>query len=462
MSKKIAKIILTVLLALSFMFMFVFTVFLPRTTTSDYDEDLKKWPEFSWKTLFNGEYFQGITEYFTDTVHSRDKFKDNNGFIQSLYGIPKDEEVVVRPNENPDNDTSEEPTDGPNWKPSEDSDDTSQNDVSTDVSGSETSNDTSNTPGPDTSEPDDPPAPPDVELSDKVLIIGNRAMEIFYGNLYNAQIFAQTLNEFAENALQINPDLNIYSMVVPKASAYYISQSKIYGKYAKNNKENIDEINKYLSDSIRNVNAYDALDKHKDEEIFFRTDHHWTGLGAYYAAREFAKTANTGFTDLSQYDKKIRENYIGTLYKYSNYNPKLLNNPEDFVTYVPRSGYKAVFYDQKFENGRDHDLFWDIPQERKSSWYSTFLRGDRYSVKIESDTCKNGRTLLVVKDSYGNPLPVYLLDSFQTIYVVDAREIQVNLYKMVEDFEVTDVLFAESAFSAVGANYITKLKGLMK
>lgn len=441
---RIAKIILVSLLAAALVFMFVFTVCLPRTTESDYST-LRTWPEFSFSALFSGDYFADIAAYFTDTVNSRDRFIDYNTKIKTLYGLKEDETIV-----GPDNSGGIEDQQ-PDWTPDASSEAPSVSEgstASTDESGGTSSEVSSEDPEPD------PPA----AISGSILIIGKRGMEIFYGNLNNGKVFADTLNEFAS---KVGSGVNVYSMVVPKAAAYYLSQSETYAKYASRSKENIDNIDAALSENVKSVNVYDILGEHADEEIFFRTDHHWTALAGYYAAKMLAQTAGVPFTDLSQYTETRRSGYVGTLYKYSDYNPTLLNNPEDLVTYIPPSSYKITYFDQSLATTTSHDsFFWEIADDKRSSWYSTFLRGDRYAVKVESDTCKNGRTLLIVKDSYGNVLAPYLVDSFQTVYVVDAREFKLNLYDTVKNLGVTDVLFAESAFSSVGGDYINKIKGL--
>ena len=73
------------------------------------------------------------------------------------------------------------------------------------------------------------------------------------------------------------------------------------------------------------------------------------------------------------------------------------------------------------------------------------------AVKVKTDV-KNGRKLLIVKDSYGNAVPGYLFGSFEEIYVVDMRNFQCNLVDFIEDRGVTDVLFTMVTYSAVGGN----------
>ena len=91
----------------------------------------------------------------------------------------------------------------------------------------------------------------------------------------------------------------------------------------------------------------------------------------------------------------------------------------------------------------------------------TFLGGDNYAVHIESNGCNNGRKLLIVKDSYGNPLASYFLNSFEEIYVVDARYFSLSLSGLVESRGITDVLFAESQHSAV-SEYSNNIIALTK
>ncbi|MDL2287660.1 hypothetical protein LJB90_03780, partial [Eubacteriales bacterium OttesenSCG-928-G02] len=183
----------------------------------------------------------------------------------------------------------------------------------------------------------------------------------------------------------------------------------------------------------------------------FRTDHHWSALGAYYAAEEFAKVAGVPFADLSTYTKNVRPGYVGTMYAYTDKSPILLNNPEDFITYeADKSTYTAKYYNHSFENGIERGLFWTFADKYRSQWYLTFLNGDAYSVHIKSNVCNNGRKVLLIKDSYGNAIPPYLLSSFEDIYVVDVRKYEKNIITFIKDQGVTDVLFAMSAFTVTG------------
>ena len=447
------------LFVLVFAFMFVFCLFFNRTTISNYDKDLKKFPEFSVESLLSGDYTSEITLYFSDTIHDRDRFIDNNARIRQFYGFTEEEEhFQVKPG-------------GPDIPDFEDFEDFEQPDFSDDPSEPDTSDassipeessqdSSSEDPNGETSQKPEPPVGGDVELAANVLIMNlnglPRAMELFYGNTKNAAKYAETLNAFAST---LDPDVNVYSMVIPKQCAYYLQYAKNekYAKLAPRTTDNLAAISGALSSRVKEVDVYGALLPHTHEDIYFRTDHHWTALGAYYGAQSFAQAAGVTFDGLDSYTKNVRPGYVGTMYNYTNKDPRILNNPEDFVTYIPSRAYTASYYTHDMQFKMEESLFFHFSASKRSAWYSTFIHGDSYAVHVVSDSCKNGRRLLLVKDSYGNPLPAYLLASFEEIVVVDARKYQPALRGVMEQYGITDVLFAECAYSAVGAEYIRNL-----
>ncbi len=473
--KKFTTILCVSVFVAVFLFMFVFSVFLPRTEVSDYSI-LKEWPEFSFEALFSGSYLSDVVYCFTDTINSRDRFIDFETKINDLYGIKDDEQLYVVYEE------SDVETDGNASSKEEISNESSAStDLSYDISdysessiviseqeSSETlENDESDV---ISSEPaDEPTEDVNPEMSGSILIVGTRAIELYGGNTSGAERYAKILNEFAD---KLNNNVNVYSMVIPKASAYYVEQAKGYEGYIYRNKRDIDTITNNLSNKVIDVNIYNTLGLHADEDIYLRTDTHWSALGAYYGAQVFAEKAGITFDPLSEYTEIRREGYIGVMYKYSDYNSRILNNPEDFTVYHPNTEYDVYYYSKQSFNDnpltfdKDHDgvqdyngFFWDISDNQRSSWYSTFICGDSYAVKAVSKECKNGRKLLIVKDSYGNALAPFLMKGFEEIYIVDCREYTVSLRETIEQFGITDVLFAECTFSAVGKylNYLEEL-----
>ncbi len=463
------------ILAFTLAFMFVYAVFLPRETESNYTT-LKEMPEFSFESLFSGKYFKGVSDYFSDTIFGRDTFVDFETKINALYGLEEEEKLItIKPDESdPDQESSLTENESSVTE-------SSLPDESINAGASSEAPESSFVP--DESEPEVSTEPSEstpeedagglAEISGSILIIGNRAMEIYYGSENGAIRYANILNDFAAS---VDPSVNVYSMVIPKSSAYYLGQAtqESYKKLALRNKNNIDTISNTLSDKVIDVNIYDILGQHANEEIYARTDHHWTALGAYYASSVFADKAGVAFDDITDFEEVRRPGYLGTyyyVYSSKDNNSVLYDNPENFLSFIPNAEYSVEYYSSSgYSDGpisesrlSEHNgFFFEISDKKIGSWYSTFILGDTYCVKAVSEDCKNGRKLLIVKDSYGNALAPFMVEGFEEVYIVDARKYSNNLKETIDEFGITDVLFAECTFSAVGNAYLTSLEELCK
>lgn len=106
-------------------------------------------------------------------------------------------------------------------------------------------------------------------------------MSLYGGDPASGKWYAQVLNSYHEEL----PDVQIYNMIIPTAIEFYVPDK--YRDLTQSQKAMIDLVYGTLDPSIKKVDAYSELAAHTDEYIYFRTDHHWTGLGAYYAYRAF-------------------------------------------------------------------------------------------------------------------------------------------------------------------------------
>lgn len=263
-----------------------------------------------------------------------------------------------------------------------------------------------------------------------------------WGLLENCDRYAAALNKMAQSLSGVN----FYSMVIPTSSEFYVPDD-ITG-FTDSQKGKIDRVKAGLS-GVADVDVYSALADHTDEYIYTRTDHHWQPLGAYYAAKAFAETA--GFTDtfspLSEYTQVTKEGYMGSLYNYSK-SENLKSDPEPFTMYISpnNDALKTTYYDTSFANGYESRLF---TSPDAGAFYTSFLGSDIEIAKIETD-CKNGKTLVIFKESYGNGVVPFLTESFETIYVCDVRYFDLNAIQFCKDVGATDVLFAVCTFTPAG------------
>ena len=156
------------------------------------------------------------------------------------------------------------------------------------------------------------------------------------------------------------------------------------------------------------------------------------------------------FADISTYEKVTVPGYVGTLYTYTK-DAKLLNNPEDFEYYKPANSFDTYYYDISYNGGTKGNFFIDFTN-MKGSLYCTFMGGDCKIVRVANSSVNNGRKLIVLKESYGNALIPFLTASFEEVYVVDIRYFELNVIDFIRQHGITDVLFANCAFTATGPN----------
>lgn len=420
-------------------------VTMERPTKSDIENRmLATFPEFSLQSLFSGEYTDSISNYFNDTVPNRDAFKNAAANIRKAFGISFGDTKVYGPvqivDTTPAPTTDKPVTDDPS--------------VTTDPN---QSGDGTTSPVTEQTTPATTAKQYGDEIAEGVYTNGQivvyqdghyRGISMFGGG--SGDTYATALNNFKND---LGSSVNVYSMVVPTSGAYYTPSN--FSQYNASHLDCINAIAAKLS-GVTNVDAYSVLGNHLDEPIYTRTDHHWQPLGAYYAAQEFAKTAGVDFADLSTYKKVTVEGYVGTLYSFTQ-SAELLNDPEDFVYYKPQNDYTTYYYNTSYEFDYEFPLF--VEGMPVSGSYSTFMGGDSKIVRIETDV-KNGRKLIIFKDSYGNAEVPFYTGSFEEIIVCDIRYFDLNAIQFIKNMGCTDVLFSMCTFSAVGVNadHIDKIR----
>ena len=393
---------------------------------------LAKMPSFSNEDYLSGKYTSGVELYYNDTVPHRDDFKEMTQVIRKHMGLSGNAVLIgdLPAAQQPDPESPAETTAPPVT--------TAEGAVTaqtlTTVSAAVTT----------TAPPADDEPEREGEMGDNgVLIVNKRGIMLFGGWETMGENYAHILSRFKESA----PDINMYSMVIPTVCSFYTPEE--FQHLITSEKANIDYINKTLV-GVTPIDVYGALEKHKDEPIFMRTDHHWSSLGAFYACEAFSAEARVPFARIEEYDRKSKDDYVGTLYTFSN-NIILKENPEEFFWYIPRAHFTTTFYNNSFGNPREGDYFMNIDNVAPVSYYMVYMAGDDHIVRVQTDV-HNGRRLCIIKDSYGNALAPWLTSSFEEIYIIDMRYFQLNAISFLREHGMTDVLFAMNTFSANGDN----------
>lgn len=439
--QKSSIIYLTIVAIIFVAFIVVFDTF-PRTKISQLEKrELATFPEFSWKSLADGSFTSQVSSWFSDSEPFRDELMTLSMQIKDLIGIAPTEDNIKFHAPEP-TDKSQEPRvekqEPRVEKPDDSADDNSEEDENT------------------------------MEENAKIahagiIVVGKdqnvRALMAYGGEANGCTGYAEVANYYKETF----PQTNVYCMVIPTSIAYYCPEK--VKKHTKPQLPTIRNVIAHLAPNVKPVNIYFTLKNHKDEDIYLRTDHHWSPLGGYYAAQTFAKIAGVPFKDLKHYEQHVVHGYVGSMYGYSK-DIAVKNAPEDFVYYTPKDvEYNTTYivytinksYQVTSESRPVQGPFFYKYKDGNGGAYCTMMGGDSKITQVRTST-KNGRRLIILKDSFGNMLPGYLFYSFEEIHVIDGRYFTKDMVAYVNENKITDILFANNIFSAYSNSTCNKYR----
>lgn len=215
------------------------------------------------------------------------------------------------------------------------------------------------------------------------------------------------------------------------------------------------KLNQKLSQSfseteIGYVDPTELLRKYKDDYLYFRTDHHLTTNGAYVLYHGLAK--EMGYTPLGADDFKISD--VSRTFMGTTYSRALKDTVPDIITdYRPLETprFKVKF---PYEGTETDSMYFPAHLDKKDK-YAYFLDGNHALAMIESPN-KNGKQLLVLKDSYANNLVPFLANHYETIHMIDLRYYHDDVIQYMRDHTIKDVLFLYSASSFMADETIQK------
>lgn len=295
-------------------------------------------------------------------------------------------------------------------------------------------------------------APEEYTKKSSIIISGTRAMEMYNVSTKRLTAYAQIINGFTSKV----PNSQVYVLLAPTSIEYY--GPKIYNTGNHSQQKGLDIAYNALNDSVKKINIRQTIRMHTDEYIYFRTDHHWTARGAYYAYTSFAQEAGFKPTSLDTYKIGKVEGFVGSLYRYTQ--AQVLKDNPDFVeTFIPTTNASGVIYsDVLMTNSKPVVIVSNTV--KSSNKYLAFIQGDNPLTKITTDN-KNGKKIIVIKESYGNSFAPFLIDNYEEVYVVDPRRIDMNLATFANENEINDVLFINYMFAPSNKTYMTALNKML-
>lgn len=248
---------------------------------------------------------------------------------------------------------------------------------------------------------------------------------------------------------------HVSMMVVPTASAIMADKLPAYATTF-DQKSYIDYMKAQAGDNFVDVSS--VLSEHAvaGEEIYYRTDHHWTTYGAYLSYVKWANDIGFEPYPMESFDvNTVSEDFLGTVYSKINYSTvtdklQLFEINEDISYSVDiNMGHKKMdsLYEKEHLDTKDK--------------YSVFLDGNNSIVTIDVNGGRaDGETLLVIKDSYAHCFVPFVANHYKQVIVIDMRYLKMPVEKVIADYGITDILvlynvihFAEDTNFALLGNY---------
>lgn len=228
------------------------------------------------------------------------------------------------------------------------------------------------------------------------------------------------------------PQLNMVAAIVPNAVTV-LSEKLPANVPVRDQRQDLDRIAGCLR-QVKLVDVTDTFLKHKDAELYYRTDHHWTSLAAAYAFQTIAPALDLTAPAVSSYERYcVSTTFEGTLASKSG-----SHKAKDTVeVFVPDTD---VEYFVKYSDGTQICSMYQLEALEAKDHYTVFFGGNhaRLDITTTADTQKN---LLVFKDSYANCLIPLLYPYYEHITVIDPRYYYDNVELLISSERITDVLY---------------------
>lgn len=211
--------------------------------------------------------------------------------------------------------------------------------------------------------------------------------------------------------------------------------------------------------AYRTVDVREELLSHKTDDIYYKTDHHWTSEGAYLAYEKWCDSTGMEYMPLRELKKQtVTEKFRGSLYS------KILDadSAYDRIWTYGDTSQKAYGSDSSLliDDKTKKTGCYDAAQLKQKDKYKYFF-GDNYgTVQIVSEHAKNpDRNLLVIKDSFANTFVPFATENYRQVSMIDLRYYNGDVGEYMKEHQITDVLVLYNITNFISDRNLYKLAG---
>jgi len=278
------------------------------------------------------------------------------------------------------------------------------------------------------------------QVSTKIAIqVGDTAFNQLGFSQMQSDRYIESISKFADEMAE--KGIRVISAPAPTSVGVMIEEQYLPQIRCASQKDMQAYLHDGMSENVVKVDVFSNMLEHNDEYIYFRTDHHWTALGGYYAYDALCKALEMETVPLDQFTEWDQGKFTGSLYGRVCHPSRL--RADNLVAYVPAGDISMTVYRKNHSYGQEHPVVADFTMFDPGSKYSAFLSGESVLTVLENRSMEEGPSCIVVKDSFGNCYVPYLTEHYKTIYAVDYRIYrEKTLKELAVEKGVQDVIFA--------------------
>lgn len=240
-----------------------------------------------------------------------------------------------------------------------------------------------------------------------------------------------------------HPDINTVMTLIPNA-AYVYNHLVPRNAPVRDQEADIKYVQSAVGTSLNFVDLTKTMTSHKDEEIYYKTDHHWTTLGAKYAFDALSTALGIDSPTQEYTIYPVTHSFQGTLTSKSGYD----KGKDTIELYIPQNVNTDCLVNFVDEGKRTASMYESAALENKDK-YEVFFGGNHSRVDI-STPMEGKKNLLLFKDSYANCFIPFLVPYYRNIIVIDPRYYYDNIESLITDNEITDILFLYNVNTFMG------------
>ena len=280
-------------------------------------------------------------------------------------------------------------------------------------------------------------------LTNGMFIYGDGVYTPAYYSESSAKYYAQTMAYYKS---LFGKDVRVNIIMTP-VSSMVIDNPSVQARISDQG-EIQDKVAALMDKSVNFVDVYSEMYAHRDEYLFFKSDHHWTQLGAYYAYRAFAESLDMVPTELKDLNYSvINDSYSGSMYTFTK--DSRVKNFKDTIESWTTKKKMTMTVTTSYGGINTYDSC-ITPYGNN---YVSFIAGDNPYTVINVPENPQDKNILVLKDSFGNAFVPYLCEHYGNIIVVDVRYTDMNVYEHLKDYGLTDIVFVNNVQAALSTTW---------